>query len=195
MAIHLIKKIRNRLSNYYNKTKFKYYGDNAVILRPCMISNPKYIEIGEGVFIREYARIEAVDVYRGKKFTPVLKIKKGTQIEQFFHVGACECVEIGENVLIAGRVYISDHNHEFRSIDKPILEQGIELGGKVVIEDNAWLGEGCVVLPGVTIGKGAVIGSNAVVTKNVPPFSVAVGIPARVIRQYSQQTKNWELLK
>jgi acetyltransferase-like isoleucine patch superfamily enzyme len=195
MAPNLINKIRNRLSNYYNKTRFKYYGDNAVILKPCMITNPKYIEIGEGVFIREYARIEAVDAYRGKKFNPVITIKKGTHIEQFFHVGACECVEIGENVLIAGRVYISDHNHEFRSIDKPILEQDIELGGKVVIEDNAWLGEGCVVLPGVTIGKGSVIGSNAVVTKNVPPFSVAVGIPARVIRQYSPQTKSWELLK
>jgi acetyltransferase-like isoleucine patch superfamily enzyme len=125
----------------------------------------------------------------------VLKIKNGAHIEQFFHVGACDYVEIGENVLIAGRVYIADHNHEFKQIDKPIAAQNIQLGGKVVIEDNAWLGEGCVILPGVTVGKGAVIGSNAVVTKNVPPFSVAVGIPAKIVRQYSPKTGEWELLK
>ncbi|GFE60325.1 DapH/DapD/GlmU-related protein [Geobacter sp. AOG2] len=195
MITDIIRKIKKRLITYYNRTIFKKYGANVTILKPSMITNPKYIEIGSNVLIREYSRIEAVDTYGNAKYTPELKIGDGTHIEQFFHVGSCECVEIGKNVLIAGRVYISDHNHNFKNIEEPIVNQGIEAGGKVVIGDNSWLGEGCVILPGVSIGKGAVIGSNAVVTKSIPPFSVAVGIPAKVIRQYNNETKAWELLK
>lgn len=195
MIINMIRKVKKRLLGYYNKTLYKQFGTNTTILEPSMISNRQYIEIGSNVFIREYSRIEAVDSYGNVKYAPRLKIGDGTHIEQFFHVGACDCVEIGKNVLIAGRVYISDHNHNFKNVEVPIMNQGIEAGGKVVIEDNSWLGEGCVILPGVTIGKGSVIGANAVVTKNVPQFSVAVGIPAKVIRQYNPDTIIWELLK
>lgn len=195
MITNMIKKIKKRLLTYYNKTIYKSYGTNVTIFKPNMITNSQYIEIGNNVFIREYSRIEAVDAYGTMSYTPKLTIGEGTHIEQFFHVGACDSVEIGKNVLIAGRVYISDHNHNFKNVETPIMSQGIESGGKVVIEDNSWLGEGCVILPGVTVGKGSVIGSNSVVTKNVPPFSVAVGIPAKVIRQYNSESKNWELLK
>ena len=182
------------MKKYFKGRKFKLFGKNVVLMKPCMITNPDYIEIEDNVFIREYSRIEAIKFDGRTNYKPLLRIRRGTHIEQFFHVGACEYVEIGENVLIAGRVYISDHNHRFSEIDKPILAQGIEAGGKVVIEENAWLGEGCVILPGVTVGKNSIIGSNAVVTKDVPPYSIAVGIPAKIIKQYDQLSKEWKSL-
>ena len=191
MSLVLISKINRFIRSLQLRRKFRTFGRNAVLMKPNMVTNPHYIEIEDNVFIREYSRLEAIDYDGSKKFTPVLKIKKGAHIEQFFHVGACEYVEIGENVLIAGRVYISDHNHTFSDIDVPILAQGIESGGRVIIHENAGLGEGCVVLPGVTIGKNAIIGSNAVVTKDVPPYSIAVGIPAKVIKRYDFVRKKW----
>jgi acetyltransferase-like isoleucine patch superfamily enzyme len=177
------------------RRRFKQFGKGSVLTKPCMITNPQYIQIEDNVFIRGFSRIEAIDFDGHRKFSPKLIIRKGAHIEQYFHVGACEYVEIGENVLIAGRVYISDHNHCFSEIDKPILAQGIVSGGKVVIEKNAWLGEGCVILPGVTIGENSIIGSNAVVTKDVPPYSIAVGIPAKIIKKYDSESKAWNLVK
>lgn len=187
-------KFKAAMKKYFIGRKFKLFGKNVVLMQPCMITNPDYIEIEDNVFIREYSRIEAIKFDGRTNYKPLLRIRRGAHIEQFFHVGACEYVEIGENVLIAGRVYISDHNHRFSEIDKPILAQGIEAGGKVVIEENAWLGEGCVILPGVTVGKNSIIGSNAVVTKDVPPYSIAVGIPAKIIKQYDQLSKEWKSL-
>jgi acetyltransferase-like isoleucine patch superfamily enzyme len=192
MLANICNKVGNRLREHYLRSRFGSFGKNAIIMKPCMLTNPHYIEIEDNVFIREYSRIEAINFDGRQHFNPVLKIRKGAHIEQFFHVGACEYVEIGENVLIAGRVYISDHNHRFTEIDKPVLAQGIEPGGKVIIEENAWLGEGCVILPGVTVGKNAIIGSNAVVTKDVPPYSIAVGIPAKVIKKYDTASNTWK---
>jgi acetyltransferase-like isoleucine patch superfamily enzyme len=192
MLFKLFDKIQRFVNRRVLTSKFKKFGKNVTLMKPYMLTSPQYIEIEDNVFIREYSRIEAIVTDGCKEFKPILKIKKGAHIEQFFHVGACEYVEIGENVLIAGRVYISDHNHRFSDVDKPILAQGIESGGKVIIEENAWLGEGCVVLPGVTIGKNAIIGSNAVVTKNIPPYSIAVGIPARVIKRYDTVSNSWK---
>jgi acetyltransferase-like isoleucine patch superfamily enzyme len=86
-------------------------------------------------------------------------------------------------------VYITDQNHGYEDVTRPISQQSQpEL--PVVIGDGSWLGHGAVVLPGVTIGKHVVIGANSVVTKDIPDFSVAVGSPAKVIRQYDE-THGW----
>jgi acetyltransferase-like isoleucine patch superfamily enzyme len=194
MFVRIYEKLRLKIDQIRLRNKFNKFGKNVTLMKPYMLTNSRYIDIEDNVFIREYSRIEAIDSDGFTEFKPVLRIRKGAHIEQFFHVGACEYVEIGENVLIAGRVYISDHNHRFSDIGKPILAQGIESGGRVIIEENAWLGEGCVILPGVTIGRNSIIGSNAVVTKDVPPYSIAVGIPARVIKRYDTASNTWKPL-
>jgi acetyltransferase-like isoleucine patch superfamily enzyme len=78
------------------------------------------------------------------------------------------------------------NNHVFSDPDQTIMSQGLETKG-IVIEDDCWLGTGVRVMDGVTIGKGCVIGAGAVVTKDIPPYSVAVGVPARVISQRQKQ--------
>jgi galactoside O-acetyltransferase len=95
--------------------------------------------------------------------------------------GRDHSVVIGNDVLIAPRVSILAAMHNYRDKGRLIREQGSS-GGDVIIEDDVWIGTGAVVLPNVRIGRGAVIGANAVVTKDIPPFAVAIGIPATVTR-------------
>jgi acetyltransferase-like isoleucine patch superfamily enzyme len=95
-------------------------------------------------------------------------------------------VTIGDNVLIAPKVQVLAVEHTFGLPDVPVMHQGLRARG-VTIGDGAWLGAGCIVLDGVTVGAGAVIGAGAVVTKDVPPHSVALGVPARVVRDYAAE--------
>jgi acetyltransferase-like isoleucine patch superfamily enzyme len=90
-------------------------------------------------------------------------------------------VTIGDNVLFGPRVMVLAVNHVFTDPDRPIMDQGITAEG-IRIEDNCWIGAGAIILDGVTIGRGASIGAGAVVTRSVPPRSLAVGVPARVTR-------------
>jgi acetyltransferase-like isoleucine patch superfamily enzyme len=87
-------------------------------------------------------------------------------------------------------VYITDQNHGYEDITIPISKQS-QPERAVVIGDGSWLGHGSVVLPGVTIGRHVVIGANSVVTKDVPDFSVAVGVPAKVIRRFDESRQEW----
>jgi acetyltransferase-like isoleucine patch superfamily enzyme len=90
-------------------------------------------------------------------------------------------VEIGGSVLFADDVYVSDFDHNFDDVSKPIKDQGITKA-RVRIEPDVWVGTKVTVSRGVVIGHGAVVGANAVVTHDLPPYSVSVGVPARVIK-------------
>jgi len=90
-------------------------------------------------------------------------------------------VSIGEGALLADRVHVTDADHRFGRLDQPIRAQGMAVA-PVRIGPDVWLGHGVTVLRGVDIGRGTVVGAHAVVTRDLPPFSVAVGAPARVVR-------------
>lgn len=112
-----------------------------------------------------------------------LEIGDGTVINGYSVLSAAVDVSIGRRVLLARNVYIADHRHGFEEADIAILDQPLTDLRPVRIEDGAWLGQNVVILPGVTVGRGAVIGANAVVREDVMPRCVAVGAPARVVRQ------------
>lgn len=161
---------------------FADFGFRSRLINPDLITGPKAIFIGKKVYIRKSARLEAVGQSNGR--TPRIKIGDNTSIHLYFHCGAVESVTIGKDVLIASRVYISDHDHVFDDPDKPARWSEQLVSKPIIIEDGVWLGEGVVVLKGVTIGRRAVIGANSVVTRDIPPFSVAAGNPAKVIRKF-----------
>ncbi len=145
-----------------------------------MLTNPRAIAIGHKVLIRKGARLEVIGSARDK--VPKLTIGDGTSIQLYFHCGAAQRVSIGRQVLIGGRVYVSDHDHCY---DEPDCSARENTGLKVApveIADGAFLGEGCVILKGVRVGKRAVVAANAVVTHDVPDFAVVAGVPARVIK-------------
>ena len=90
-------------------------------------------------------------------------------------------IEIGASALFADDIYVSDFDHKFADLDVPIKDQGIAKS-RIRIEPDVWIGSKVTVSRGVVIGTGSVIGANAVVTRDVPAYSVAVGVPARVIK-------------
>lgn len=99
-------------------------------------------------------------------------------------------VTIGNNVLLAQNVVIAGLNHNFEDVSKTISEQGVDTK-QVVIEDDVWIGANSVVLPGVRIEKHAVVGAGSVVTRDLPSFSVALGNPAKVVKQYDAEKNKW----
>lgn len=120
---------------------------------------------------------------------PLIKIGNQCSIAGACTITAAQSVTIESKVLMARNVYISDHTHAHDSRKVPILDQGIAGIKPVRICEGAWLGQGVVVCPGVTIGRNSVIGANSVVRHDVPDFCVAVGVPARVIRQIDESRK------
>ena len=100
-------------------------------------------------------------------------------------------VRIGNDIRLAQNIVMSGLNHNYEDIALPISDQGVTTS-PITIEDETWLGANCVVLPGVTIGKHCVIAAGSIVTKDIPPYSVAAGNPARVLKQYNPETKFWE---
>jgi acetyltransferase-like isoleucine patch superfamily enzyme/glycosyltransferase involved in cell wall biosynthesis len=130
-------------------------------------------------------RIELYHRYGDQQFHPLLWIGDNVSMENDCHIGVVDRVELHDGVMLASRVYISDHSHGETyksSMDvRPVLRP-LRSKGPVVIERNAWIGEGVAIMPGVRIGEGAIVGANAVVTRDVPPRTVVGGIPARIIK-------------
>ena len=154
------------------------------------------MRLGRGLTTGPGLRLDAFPPLEGDG--PVLTIGNDVQVNDAVHIGAAHRVQIGNRVLLASRVFITDHNHGSYSgagaqSDPRVAPSLRALStAPVVIEDDAWLGECVVVLPGVTIGKGAIIGSLSVVTRDVPPYTIAVGSPARAIKRYDFETERWE---
>jgi len=126
-----------------------------------------------------------------------LKLGDDIQINDAVHIAAINSVTIGNRVLIASKVFISDHNHGFYGKDhthtSPLIPpvERVLSSEPVLIEDDVWIGEFVAILPGVIIGKGAVIGTMSVVTKDIPKYSIAVGSPAKVIKIFDFEKKEW----
>ena len=111
-----------------------------------------------------------------------VRIGSGTFLNRGVMVAAQELVEIGDHCMFANGCFITDGNHRFDDPDKPVPWQGFTTKGPTRIGDNVWCGAHCVVTGGVTIGERCVIGANSVVTKDIPPFSIAAGVPAKVLK-------------
>ncbi|MCX6677476.1 MAG: acyltransferase [Methanothrix sp.] len=177
-------------SVYYMDELNKYY-PGVVFGNSCAIMNPAYVKIAKSVTINHVSSIAAIIEYAGMTYTPYIEIGEGCQIGAFANIASCNKIIIGKNVLTASYVQITDHNHGYKDITKPIMHQPIESQGPIEIGDGSWIGFGSHILSGVTIGKNVVIGANSVVSRDIPDFSVAVGSPAKVVRQYDGNKKAW----
>lgn len=111
-----------------------------------------------------------------------IRIGGGTFLNLGVQVAAVELVEIGRNCMFANGCFVTDGNHRFDDPDKPVPWQGFSTKGPTRIGDDVWCGANVVVTSGVTIGERCVIGANSVVTTDLPPFSIAAGAPAKVLR-------------
>lgn len=111
----------------------------------------------------------------------VLQVGDRVLINNGFVISANEHIELGADTLIGENVSIRDADHSFARKDIPIAHQGM-VTRSIVIGENVWIGRGAVILKGITIGEGAVVGANSVVTKDIVPFEIVAGAPARRIK-------------
>lgn len=148
------------------------------------------IAIGNNVTIRYKTWLAAVPLDNLTEGS-IIEIKDGTAIGNFNHIYATKKIIINQDVLTADKVYITDNLHDFSNIQKSIINQGIKQISEVHIGKGTWIGENACII-GVKIGRNCVIGANAVVTKDIPDYSIAVGVPARIIKRFNLETNQWE---
>jgi acetyltransferase-like isoleucine patch superfamily enzyme len=183
----IVHRIRIIIFYSLNRAAYKMLEFKALITRPLRIEGKRYISLSKGVTIRDRAWLVALKI---DDHDPSLVIREGASLGYDNHIAAVRKVEVGKFVLTANGVYITDNLHSFENIDTPIMHQPVVFKSEVIIGDGTWIGEHACII-GAKIGKQCVIGANAVVTKDVPDYSVVVGTPARVIKRYNIVTKQW----
>lgn len=179
---------RARLFSNFYKQLFLDAGENFIIDRPVSIFGTEYAVVGRDFYAFPGLRLEIFKEHNKKRFLPKLVIGNGVSINNDCHIACVNRIEIGDNVLIAGRVYIADHAHgepDYSDIHSHPSDRMVTSKGPVIIESDVWIGEGVCILPNVRIGRGSIIGANSVVTKEIPAYSIAAGVPAHVIKQLS----------
>jgi lipopolysaccharide O-acetyltransferase len=175
-------------------TKIRFRGAR-LIRQPAHFRNPHLVRIGPGFLAGVGLRIDAIGEDDGNVR---VHIGANVNMNDYIHIAAARSVRIGDNVLVASKVFISDHGHgrysgpdEHDPPDVAPIDRPLQVS-PVTIEDNVWIGEFVSILPGVTIGRGSIIGSMSVVTRDIPPGSIAVGAPARVVKRYDAESRRWE---
>jgi lipopolysaccharide O-acetyltransferase len=162
---------------------FASCGRGSVREPPVRLEGQWRFAIGRDAFVGPGSCLQALD----EGSAPVaLEIGDGTNIAGTCVLSAVEHVRLGRGVLLARNVYVADHAHAFEDTSRAVLDQGVTDVRPVDICDGAWLGQNVVICPGVRIGRGAVVGANSVVRDDVPDYAVAVGAPARVVREFGR---------
>jgi lipopolysaccharide O-acetyltransferase len=181
------------LALYWLLTKI-FFPTARLVRFPIFIRGKSSIKFGEQFTTGRHVRIDA---YPKNKNSKVIFIGKNVQINDSVHIAAIEHIEIGDNTLLASRVFITDHNHgEYNFCDfhsrpeTPPINRTL-VSKPVYIGSNVWIGEQACILPGVTIGDGVVIGANSVVTKNILPNTIVAGNPAKAIKRFDLESGLW----
>jgi len=167
---------------------FKKLGRGSYFMKKLRLDGARYIEIGHKVTVQKFSWFFAAKI---DNIEPQIIIGDGCVLGNFNHIAAVHSVILGKNVLTADKVYISDNLHVYENIMVPIMHQGIKFKATVSIGDGSWIGENVAII-GAKIGKNCIVGANSVVTKDIPDYSVAVGSPAKVVKQYNLQNNKWE---
>lgn len=164
-----------------------HLGTGSIIGLGCQLQGGgnKNISIGDNTILVSHNILGCWTSHNGIDYDPHIIIGDNTAIGEYTQISAAKEVRIGNGVLTGRFVYISDNNHGtscLADLKMQPSKRDLYIKGPVVIEDNVWIGDKASILSGVTIGKGAIVACNAVVTKDVPPYSVVAGVPAKVIK-------------
>jgi acetyltransferase-like isoleucine patch superfamily enzyme len=165
--------------------RFHRFGDGSMISFPStVVFGEGRIAIGERTSIGPLASLSAgMPVHAGRRGDPIITIGDRCTLGKGIGIVGHERIELGDDIWTGHYVYITDQNHGYEDVSMPIGTQ-LWNDAPVSIGSGSWLGHGCVILPGVTIGEHVVVAAGAVVTADVPAFSVVAGVPARVVRRY-----------
>lgn len=173
-----------------------FFAGARLVRRPIYVRGRSFMRLGRNLTTGVGLRLDAFPL--SDSDACCIEIGDNVEINDYVHIGAVRHVRIGNGVLIASKVFISDHDHGCYggevAHDRPEVPPALRAphAAPVVIEDNVWLGELVSVLPGAHIGRGSVIGAGSVVKGRIPPDSIAVGAPAVVIKRFDAVSGRWE---
>ena len=157
-----------------------------------------HMRIGPNFRGGDHLWLHAIADHGGQTYTPLLSLGADMTCSDNVHIACLNRITIGDHALFGSRVIVSDHAHGIYAgpsqspPDTPPNLRPLSSAGPIVIGRNVWLGDGVAVLAGASIGDGCVIGANSVVTGTIPPHTIAVGAPARPVRQWNVETATWQ---
>lgn len=183
----IFKALTIRLYTTFHRHRFAHFGRRSHIGWKAMrLEGLRHITVGDDTYIAPGIQLTAWESRQGQHFTPTITIGNGCTIRENCHISAINNISIGNHLLTGTNVLITDNSHGActrEDMGMPVDERLLVSKGAVVIGNNVWIGNNACIMPGVSIGDGAIIGANSVVTHDIPAYSVAGGIPAKVIKQ------------
>jgi len=171
--------------------RFAHFGHKSLIYKPRAILSPHRIEIGDEVLVHDGAMFSVVEHHNGRDHEPRLRIGSKTNIGHGIWLSCVGEIEIGEEVLMGHNILIADSYHEYHDPDMAIMHQPMAIPKGVRVGSGCIIGPHVAILAGVTVGERSFVAANAVLTQSVPPNSVVVGNPARVIRRFDRERGEW----
>lgn len=169
-----------------HRSRFKSFGVKSLLASDITLLSPQYISIGDNTSIMRYCILETCP---DANLQPELTIGNNVSIGEYTHITCANRIEIGDGLLTGRFVLITDNGHGKSSTTEtsiPPLLRPVYSNGTVIIGKNVWIGDKATILPGVTIGDGAIIAANAVVTKDIPAYTIAAGCPAKIVKIIKQ---------
>lgn len=169
------------------KNKLGSCGQGTFMKEGFKLVSPRFVSFGSNTHFGRDCQVCAFDSYMGKKtgMNPCISIGNNVTVTEHSYISCINRIEIGDGCLFGINTFITDNYHgknTYQELLIPPNERELYSKGPVIIGKNVWVGRNVCIMPGVTIGDGAVIGANAVVTHDIPSCSIAVGVPAIVIK-------------
>lgn len=174
----------------YWRSRVSKCGKRVTIGKNVSMHNPQFITLGDNVILDHHVSLFVNPICSKAQ----LIIGNGVLLGKYNDFGCSNEIIIEDKVITAPFVHITDRDHCYENINIPIMDQVTKSKGSVIIKEGCWIGFGVQIMSGVTIGKQSVVAAGSIVTKDIPAYSVAAGNPAKIIKQYNQNTHKWEKL-
>ncbi|WP_051296498.1 acyltransferase [Anaeroarcus burkinensis] len=189
-----------KLELYWNYLKtclyytfiFKHVGRRTVVYKPMRVVNANCIKIGKNTVLEKEATLYSINKLGNAFYNGEISIGNNVYINHHFNATSANSITIEDDVLMAYNVSIFDFEHDYSDIYRSVNNSDLIVKGPIIIGEKSWIGMNVAILGTVKIGKHCIIGANSVVTKDIPDYSIAVGNPARVVKQFNHETKKWE---
>jgi len=179
--------LRTQLYTGFHARRFAHWGEGSILVyKPLKIVGSHRISVGKWTDLGRGLQLTAWEQHGNEVYQPQILIGNYCTIRENAHISAIDCIVIGDHLLTGTNIFITDNAHGLSSrqqMELPPVKRPLVSKGPVIIGNNVWLGNNVCVMPGVTVGDGAVIGANSVVTHDIPAYTLAAGVPAKVIKQ------------
>ena len=196
MSLIYIRELKKCIRNIIDTFKFRWrvFRNGGYAGSSIVVTHPEYIRIGKMVKIKKDYRIECYPKFAGIKLQPEVIFGDRTIFGYNLTILGGAKVVIGADTIFAGNVTLISENHGIDPVSEVPYHAQPLITGPITIGKGCWIGQNVSVLPNVKIGDKCIIATNAVVSRDIPDYSIAAGIPAKVIKKYNFEEKRWEVL-